>query len=171
MLEQQDNINSFTESLTENCKNLRTQYQQLKETLEKCTLLSSKLVGDLHKINAQNMIKDITGKSKNFSDGGGFGGNSASIVKLLKFMSGMFGNARASGGNVIQGTPYLVGERGPEMFVPSMGGQVLANNSSTAGKSINIVMNINGADAIGFQRSRSQVVSELASAIKRAKNI
>jgi flagellar motility protein MotE (MotC chaperone) len=31
---------------------------------------------------------------------------------------------RASGGSVLQGLPYLVGERGPEIFVPSAGGRI-----------------------------------------------
>ena len=32
------------------------------------------------------------------------------------------------GGSVIGSTPYLVGERGPELFVPSSGGQIIPNN-------------------------------------------
>jgi len=58
--------------------------------------------------------------------GGGFGGaamaggtNFASI-----FQSALTG--RATGGNVLSGTPYLVGEHGPELFSPSgsSGGQI-----------------------------------------------
>jgi hypothetical protein len=35
---------------------------------------------------------------------------------------------KATGGSVIGSTPYLVGERGPELFVPSAGGQIIPNN-------------------------------------------
>ncbi len=35
---------------------------------------------------------------------------------------------RASGGNVDSGTPYIVGERGPELFVPNTNGQIVPNN-------------------------------------------
>jgi hypothetical protein len=35
---------------------------------------------------------------------------------------------KAMGGSVIGSTPYLVGERGPELFVPSSGGQIIPNN-------------------------------------------
>jgi hypothetical protein len=35
---------------------------------------------------------------------------------------------RASGGDVIGGTPYIVGERGPELFVPNANGQIIPNN-------------------------------------------
>ena len=97
--------------------------------------------------------------------------NNSSVVKLLKMMSGVFNNARASGGNITQGTPYLVGERGPEVFIPNSGGHVLSNNSSLQERSVNVVMNINGGDVSGFQKSRDQIISELASAIQRAKNV
>lgn len=36
---------------------------------------------------------------------------------------------RALGGPVSGGTPYLVGERGPELFVPSVSGGIVPNNS------------------------------------------
>jgi hypothetical protein len=36
-----------------------------------------------------------------------------------------FGGAKASGGPVMGGTSYLVGERGPEMFVPSSSGNIV----------------------------------------------
>jgi hypothetical protein len=35
---------------------------------------------------------------------------------------------RAAGGSVAGGKPYVVGERGPELFVPSTGGNVMSNN-------------------------------------------
>ena len=37
--------------------------------------------------------------------------------------------ARALGGPVSGGTPYLVGERGPELFVPQVSGGIVPNNS------------------------------------------
>lgn len=37
--------------------------------------------------------------------------------------------ARANGGPVTQGNPYLVGERGPELFVPSESGNILSNSA------------------------------------------
>jgi hypothetical protein len=39
-----------------------------------------------------------------------------------------FGGARADGGPVSGNTPYLVGERGPELFVPSTSGKIVPNN-------------------------------------------
>lgn len=39
-----------------------------------------------------------------------------------------FGGARAAGGPVDGNTPYLVGEQGPEMFVPRSAGTIVPNN-------------------------------------------
>jgi hypothetical protein len=51
--------------------------------------------------------------------------------------------ARASGGPVSQGSSYLVGERGPEIFTPS-GGGMITPNSAIGGNTITI--NVQGAD-------------------------
>ena len=41
--------------------------------------------------------------------------------------------SRASGGSVSGGSPYLVGERGPELFVPSNSGRIIANSQVPVG--------------------------------------
>jgi TP901 family phage tail tape measure protein len=58
-------------------------------------------------------------KIANSSGGGGGGdGNTA---------------GRALGGAVTRGLPYIVGERGPELFVPSLSGRIIPNSTSTMG--------------------------------------
>lgn len=52
---------------------------------------------------------------------GGSQGFGAIFGKLLGF--------RANGGPVTGNSPYIVGERGPELFVPSVSGSVVPNNS------------------------------------------
>ena len=51
-----------------------------------------------------------------------------------KFMPMMHAVPRANGGPVSAGSNYMVGERGPEMYVPSSGGMMNAN----------IVVNVSG---------------------------
>jgi hypothetical protein len=41
---------------------------------------------------------------------------------------GLFPAPRAMGGPVTAGTPYIVGERGPEIVVPGQSGTVIPNN-------------------------------------------
>ena len=51
---------------------------------------------------------------------------------------------RAAGGPVTGNEPYIVGERGPELFVPNMSGTIIPNNalSGTLGGSTSISINI-----------------------------
>src|SRR5687768_14813379 len=54
--------------------------------------------------------------------GGGKSGLAAAAAQLLGALLGAPG--RATGGPVAPGRPYLVGERGPELFVPTQSGRV-----------------------------------------------
>jgi phage-related minor tail protein len=56
-------------------------------------------------------------------------------------ITGNFGGGLANGGMVAPNTPYLVGERGAELFVPSSSGQVVPNGGFggvTVNQSINV---------------------------------
>ena len=55
------------------------------------------------------------------------------------FLGGMF---RANGGPVTGGQPYVVGERGPELFVPKASGAIVSNEAMGAG-GVSVVQNIN----------------------------
>ncbi len=53
------------------------------------------------------------------------------IGSMLGFgATGAYVQAMATGGGASGGKPYIVGERGPELFMPNQSGQVL-NNSTT----------------------------------------
>ena len=64
-------------------------------------------------------------------------GNAAGSGSVLNSLFG----TRAMGGPVSAGQPYVVGERGPELFVPSQSGGVVAN-SKMGGGEVNYVQNI-----------------------------
>ena len=51
---------------------------------------------------------------------------------------------RANGGPVSAGKSYMVGERGPEMFVPNAGGRIVSNQD-LAGGSTNVVVNVDAS--------------------------
>jgi tape measure domain-containing protein len=59
--------------------------------------------------------------------GGSFAGTGSSTFGPNGITIPGFG-ARANGGPVTGGSPYVVGERGPELFVPGTGGSVVSNN-------------------------------------------
>lgn len=55
---------------------------------------------------------------------------------------------RADGGPVSAGSPYIVGEQGPELFVPRASGTIIPNGSAAAG-GMNITMNF--APGLGME--------------------
>lgn len=66
----------------------------------------------------------------------GLGGKGFSMPKLPEF--------RAAGGSVLAGSPYIVGERGPELFVPGRSGTIVPNGAGGAGTSVVVNMGIVG---------------------------
>ena len=57
------------------------------------------------------------------------------------------GMGKAIGGPVMSNRAYMVGERGPEMFVPSSGGSIVPNNQMGGGMTIAPVYNIDARGA------------------------
>ena len=75
---------------------------------------------------------------------------------------GQFGGRRAGGGPVSSGRGYLVGEMGPELFVPSSGGgTIIPNNQMGGGAKINITVNA------GMGANGAQIGEQIVTAIKR----
>ncbi len=57
--------------------------------------------------------------------------------------------ARAGGGDVSAGQPYMVGERGRELFVPSRSGTVIPNSALRGGGNATLNMRIDVSGALG----------------------
>lgn len=74
---------------------------------------------------------------------------------------------RAAGGPVSSGQPYIVGEQGPEMFIPSNSGKILSNEDTTAsgsgGGQVYISIDASGIMATSRAHQR-QVISTLIEA-------
>lgn len=87
-------------------------------------------------------------------------------IQARKLFLGIFGGAsggadilgsllgRATGGPVSANTPYMVGERGPELFVPSTAGNIVNNNQlgMSQPQVTQVTYNINATDAASFRQ-------------------
>jgi len=73
-----------------------------------------------------------------------------------------FFGARAGGGAVNRGGAYLVGERGPEWFVPKQAGSIAPQGG--AGVSVHFHLGA-GADANGIARHQGQIAASIARAV------
>jgi phage-related minor tail protein len=107
-------------------------------------------------------IAAIAGGGQPQGGAGGGGGDYGLIPKLLLSLLGASG--RATGGPVSPGRAYMVGERGPEMFVPTASGRVQPAGGAREVR-VNIVVNApGGAAPQALERSGRQV----ARAVRRA---
>jgi hypothetical protein len=101
----------------------------------------------------------------------GFASTAGTTMNLLKDPAGTFKDALtnifkgfipglAVGGPADSNTPYIVGEKGPELFVPSTNGTVIPNNQLGTGSTYNYSFTINAASG-----STQDLVTEIKSVL------
>ena len=108
-------------------------------------------------------------KSSAASGSGGIGSFLTSAI------GSFFGGFRAEGGPVSATQPYIVGEQGPELFVPSTGGNIVPNGQFGGGMgsegALNVNFNIQAIDTqtgIGFLlQNKPAIVSMVTDAYNR----
>lgn len=96
--------------------------------------------------------------------GGGIGGGLGNILGGLLGLPG-----RATGGPVSPGRGYLVGERGPELFVPTSAGRVETGVANAAPREVRVAISLStprGTDSpVALQRSGRQVAASVRRAL------
>ena len=81
-------------------------------------------------------------------------------------LGGLF-KPRALGGPVTAGSPYLVGERGPELFMPSRGGSIIPNNAlGGGGTSVVVNVDASGSSVQGDQAQGKQLGVAISAAVQ-----
>jgi phage-related minor tail protein len=97
---------------------------------------------------------------------GGSGGGAGGLLSLgTSIAMALFGApGRATGGPVSAGRAYRVGERGPELFVPTASGRIEAGGVT---RNIAITVNVRGEPGSEPQRL-AQTGRQLARAVRRA---
>jgi phage-related minor tail protein len=93
---------------------------------------------------------------------GSFDAATGTGTGLVGMIMGAFGGFRANGGPVSGGTPYIVGERGPELFVPSRSGTIVPNG---AGGGVTVIQN----NTFGNGVSRAEIQSMLPRIVETTK--
>ena len=83
----------------------------------------------------------------------------------LSFSDAVKIGGKAAGGPVSGGTPYVVGEKGPELFVPNSSGNIVPNHAMGGA---NIVVNVDasGSSVEGDAGQAEQLGSMLAAAVQ-----
>lgn len=120
-------------------------------------------LGDTMRNVLQQIASDLLSSGLQQAFGALFGGMGGGGGNLL---SNIFGGFRANGGPVMPSRAYVVGERGPELFVPSSAGNIVPNGGG-GGVEVNIygapaepeVTRSGGRIDIDFRRAMAQTVA------------
>lgn len=130
--------------------------------------LLADILGQIATFLANRLVIDFLGVAGNGTGGtGGLGTRDF----LGNVFGSIFGGFRANGGPVMAGSPYIIGERGPEVFVPRTTGTVYPNESlsdfgqNAAPRNVNVTMNIVTQDANSFRRSQKQIEARMYQAL------
>lgn len=117
--------------------------------------LANNIIADFVRIQAKQIALGLFGGDQ----GGGL-------------LSSIFGGFRAAGGPVSANTPYIVGEKGPELFMPRNAGSIVPNNQLGMGSSSNtmVTYNIQAVDAASFRQMVARDPEFLHAVVERGRN-
>jgi len=124
--------------------------------------LEKSAVAALGEIAAQAVSNGLASLLGGVSGGGGLATIGSSLIGALLGSPG-----RATGGPVSPGRPYMVGEQGPELFVPASAGSIAPAAGNAAPRAVNVAISIN-APAATEPQALARSSRQVARAVNRA---
>ena len=156
---------NLQQEVVSNARKLADPFRQLSQIIEvdigngiKGLIKGTSTLGDM----LNNVLNKLTDAFLNMAIFGNFGGGSVTGGLL-----GLFGFA--NGGRPPVGRPSVVGERGPELFVPDRAGTIIPNHQlGGMGGSTNIVVNVDasGSSIEGDEQEGQALGLALSAAIE-----
>ena len=110
-----------------------------KSAEEKFKEFANAVIQDLYRIL---VVQELVNAAKTAMSGG-------------SFLGSLFGGFKANGGSVSSDKSYIVGEKGPELFVPSSNGTIVPNDQM-GGNGVTVVQNISISTGVQ-QTVRSEI--------------
>jgi len=95
------------------------------------------------------------------------------IMNIINPLRGFFGlpslPGKAAGGTVTAGRPYLVGEKGAELFVPNQTGTIVPNDKMSGGATnVNVAFNITAWDSKDATQAIAQQAPNIVSIVENS---
>jgi hypothetical protein len=129
--------------------------------------MATSIINDLIRIMIQQSITGPIAQALGFSNP--FNSGSQFQAGSANFVGPMPATGKAIGGSVQSGQQYLVGERGPEMFIPNQSGSIVPN-SDMGGSGVVVNQTINVTTGVQ-QTVRAEIMSlmpQISNAAKAA---
>lgn len=92
------------------------------------------------------------------------------LEKGGSILGGLFGGERADGGPVLGGKAYLVGERGPELFIPKGAGDIAPNHSLGGGQTVVVNQSITQRFDVGLESVDSRITQAAPTIVQAARD-
>jgi hypothetical protein len=126
---------------------------------------------DLKKVALSAMAQIASASLRTAFSSLGGGGSSGGIGGMLaSAMAGLVGApGRATGGPVSAGRGYMVGERGPELFVPGSGGRIERLTGGGGGRDVRVSIALSSptpSDPAVLRQSSRQIAHAVRAAIR-----
>ena len=136
-----------------------------KSAKEAFTDFFNSLASMIARMIAERWVEQLLGP-KGGAAGGSVGGGFWDVIANL--FGSFFGGGMAIGGPVSPSKMYMVGERGPEMFIPRTQGTIIpADKTKQMGRGVTVVNNFTVSGAVDA-RSQSQIAVAAGRGVDRA---
>ena len=100
--------------------------------------------------------------------GGGQGGGGSPFGVIGSLLTSLLGSpGRATGGPVAPGRSYIVGERGPELFMPTSAGRI-ETGQGAGSRDVKVSINISAPAGTSAPQALQRSSRQVASAVRRA---
>jgi hypothetical protein len=141
MIDLSNELNAIRAKEAEEVSLYNAKTLQIKELMDKADIEYAKAMDKRHK----NTVDTVNAEIKLYTDLAAAiaAAQSASTAAAMRTsVAPVLSGKRAAGGPVGFGEVYLVGEKGPELFVPNSSGNIVSNDklSSRGGANINVVI-------------------------------
>jgi len=172
-------LNTIKKAFSDNSEELQPFYDLVKKVANFIRDVAAPILGGAFKTSLSVIAGIISGLVNGFGDLVGFINGAVSamnkLINLIKnnpivsgisgAISSVFGGGKAAGGMVAGGTPYVVGEKGAELFVPQTSGTIIPNNRLGGGS--NTVINLNVSGAIDPEGTARTIINTLNNSFYR----
>jgi hypothetical protein len=161
-----DNLGASIDKLTEKSNKMRDAIEQFGDAARR-GFADAIVEGEGFKGILKSILKEFA-KAQILMAIGGFGNETTKASGLLGALGKSFGGPRARGGPVTANTPYLVGEKGPELFTPSGSGSITPNNRTEVGGGGSVSVVNNFSITGGNDEMQSMIAQSVSTSVQLA---
>ena len=168
---QQEETDKLKDKMTEVGEEIESSIKRnLRESITGAQSFGQAMTNVLNKIRDKIIDAQIDKLIGNFGENFGKGASKQGGKGLGGFIGGILGGLFADGGRPPVGKASIVGERGPELFVPKVAGTIIPNNKLGGGDSttniVNVSVDASGSSVAGNSPDAQQLGAVIGAAVQ-----